>query len=61
MVVAGPEVPSEADRKPTPTVKTLKTVQFGHAAYADQSQVGTKQVHVGPVQDGPVDDGQSMV
>ena len=53
MVVAGPEVPSEADRKPSPTVKTLKKVQFGLSAYADQSQVWTKQVHVRPVQDGP--------
>ena len=58
MVVAGPEVPSEADRKPSPTVKTLKKVQFGRASYADQSQVG---IHVGPVQDGPVDEGQNMV
>ena len=52
MVVAGPEVPSEADHKPIPTVKTLKKVQFGRAAYADQSLDGTKQVHVGPLQDG---------
>ena len=61
MVVAGPEVLSEADRKPTPTVMALRKVQFGRAAYADPSQVGTKQVHVGPVQDGPVHDGQNMV
>ena len=61
MVVAGPEVPSEANHKPSPTVKTLKKVQFRRAAYADQSQVGTKQVHVSPVQDGPVDDGQNTV
>ena len=61
MVVAVLEVPAEVDRKPSPTVKTLKKVRFGHAAYADQSQVGTKQVHVGPVQDGPVDDGQNTV
>ena len=61
MVVAGLEVPLEADRKPSPTVKTLKKVEFGRAAYADQSQVGKKQVHVGPVQDRPVDDGQNTV
>ena len=61
MVVAGLEVPSEADCKPSPAVKTLKKVQFGRAAYADQSQVGKKQVHVGPVQDGSVDDGQDTV
>ena len=61
MVVAGPEVPLEADRKPSPTVKTLKKVQFRRAAYADQSQVEKKQVHVGPVQDGSVDDGQDTV
>ena len=53
MVVAGPEVPSEAYRKPSPTVKTLKKVQFGRAAYADPSQVGMKQAHDGPVQAGP--------
>ena len=53
MVVAGPEVPSEADRKPSPTVKTLKKVQFGRSAYADPSQVGIKQAHDRPVQAGP--------
>ena len=53
MVVAGPEVPSEADRKPSPTVMTPKKVQFRRAVYAEPSQVGKKQVHVGPVQAGP--------
>ena len=52
MVVAGPDEPVEADRKPSPTAKTPKKVQFGHAAYVDPSQVRTKQVHVGPVQKG---------
>ena len=53
MVVAGLEVPSEVDRKPSPIVKTPKKVQFGHAAYADPSQVEIKQAHDGPVQAGP--------
>jgi len=53
MVVAGLEVPSEADCKPSPTVKTLKKLQFGHTAYVDPSQVGIKQAHDGPVQAGP--------
>ena len=61
MVVAGLEVLSEANRKPIPTVKMLQNVQVGRAADADRSQVGTKQVHVGPVQDGPVQDGQNTV
>ena len=52
MMVAGPEVPSEADRKPSPTVKTLQKVQYGRAAYADPSQVGIKQAHDGLVQAG---------
>ena len=50
MVVAGLEVPSEADRKPSPTVKTLKKVQF---MPPDPSQVGIKQAHDWPVQAGP--------
>ena len=53
MVVALLEEPVDVDRKPSPTAKTPKKVQFGHAAYVDPSQVRTKQVHVIPVQDGP--------